>query len=614
MNQTNMPFQRASDRVRTRWTFAHWLQLLGRTAPIIFVISAATLIALRLQGYHWNDHAVAVALVVLWSAALGLCAHLRRPSRIHALAWWDAETERNDMFVSAYCFETDGANDDGEQLHVENAKAALPGALETLKKDLPAPLLHRAWILPIVFLALAMSGALVVPIPPEDQPLSEDALALAEKLAQELKDKNDQFKESDGLSKKEKEEIEKLKEAIDDTTENLKKLSTETPREVLEELERQAREAEKLAKELEGKSVKELTSKMIAELERHADTTDLAAGLRANNFEKIAKEADKIADKLQNEPTIEQTDRFENALDKSLKAASEGDKKTVTGKHLTEADKELQKKDAFKAGEKFADLARHFKKVAQRKKRRRQLEQLAKELRKAGRKIMGNKSSGVRRLAQKQSLQSPNSGLQALAQLKPGQLNNSSLLNSSSMQLKLAQARMSNQKSGNTKMNFVPIPGQGPIPGANVTLMPMSGQIPPGANLTLIPGGGQSPIPGSGMMPIPGAGAGQQPGNGGGIGGQRAGTGTAAYNKQKTVPFKASSTHVANQQFGADGESSVRSTEGQPHTENAREERKQAAMDFIKAEEDALDEEPLPLTRREQVLRYFTELRKQLEH
>ena len=58
----------------------------------------------------------------------------------------------------------------------------------------------------------------------------------------------------------------------------------------------------------------------------------------------------------------------------------------------------------------------------------------------------------------------------------------------------------------------------------------------------------------------------------------------------------------------------MRSTEGQPHTENAREERKQAAMDFIKAEEDALDEEPLPLTRREQVLRYFTELRKQLEH
>jgi hypothetical protein len=117
-------------------------------------------------------------------------------------------------------------------------------------------------------------------------------------------------------------------------------------------------------------------------------------------------------------------------------------------------------------------------------------------------------------------------------------------------------------------------------------------------------GAGRSPIPGSGMLP--GQGAGQQPGSGGGLGRQQAGTGTAPYNKQKTVPFQASSTHVANQQFGKDGESSVKTIEGQPHTETAREERKQAAMDFIKAEEDALDEEPLPLSRREQVLRLLT--------
>jgi hypothetical protein len=37
------------------------------------------------------------------------------------------------------------------------------------------------------------------------------------------------------------------------------------------------------------------------------------------------------------------------------------------------------------------------------------------------------------------------------------------------------------------------------------------------------------------------------------------------------------------------------------------------AADFIRAEEEALSAEPLPLSRREQVLRYFTALRERFD-
>jgi hypothetical protein len=57
----------------------------------------------------------------------------------------------------------------------------------------------------------------------------------------------------------------------------------------------------------------------------------------------------------------------------------------------------------------------------------------------------------------------------------------------------------------------------------------------------------------------------------------------------------------------------VRDVEGQDHAEEASRAARQLSLDFITAEEEALSEEPLPISRREQVRRYFTELRKQIE-
>ena len=56
----------------------------------------------------------------------------------------------------------------------------------------------------------------------------------------------------------------------------------------------------------------------------------------------------------------------------------------------------------------------------------------------------------------------------------------------------------------------------------------------------------------------------------------------------------------------------VRNIEGQQHQEDTSRAANDLAIDFIKTQEEALAEEPLPVTRREQVLRYFTALRSKL--
>jgi hypothetical protein len=116
---------------------------------------------------------------------------------------------------------------------------------------------------------------------------------------------------------------------------------------------------------------------------------------------------------------------------------------------------------------------------------------------------------------------------------------------------------------------------------------------------------GQTPVPGSGLGGASAQGAGQ--------GGLKAGHGSAPYGNTPTRAFDATSTGVVGAQAVRDGESSVRRIDGRMHAEEAARESRRLAIEFIRAEEEALDAEPLPLTRRRQVLRYFTGLRTQIE-
>ncbi|MDF1701706.1 MAG: hypothetical protein P1V36_11175 [Planctomycetota bacterium] len=65
--------------------------------------------------------------------------------------------------------------------------------------------------------------------------------------------------------------------------------------------------------------------------------------------------------------------------------------------------------------------------------------------------------------------------------------------------------------------------------------------------------------------------------------------------------------------MGNQGSSEMTTREPGDRTESSGRSKRDIAIEFIKVQEEALASEPLPLSRREHVLRYFTALRKQLE-
>ena len=141
--------------------------------------------------------------------------------------------------------------------------------------------------------------------------------------------------------------------------------------------------------------------------------------------------------------------------------------------------------------------------------------------------------------------------------------------------------------------------------------------------------GGQNPggqAPGAGLMaPIPGqnpggampgAGLGGTPGGStsmGAQGGNQAGTGTMGLGNQTSDAIKANQDSQVVAQMNDDGDSTVRAVEGQARAEQVQRQRQEMVVDFLKVEEQALDEASLPLSRREHVLRYFTALREEFE-
>jgi hypothetical protein len=95
--------------------------------------------------------------------------------------------------------------------------------------------------------------------------------------------------------------------------------------------------------------------------------------------------------------------------------------------------------------------------------------------------------------------------------------------------------------------------------------------------------------------------------------GPQPGAGKADLNNQPTQKQESGNQSVVQAQQNNEGRSTVRSIEGGPRTEQSTRSATQTALEAIQAEEAALDESALPPARREQVRRYFHELRKRFE-
>jgi hypothetical protein len=153
---------------------------------------------------------------------------------------------------------------------------------------------------------------------------------------------------------------------------------------------------------------------------------------------------------------------------------------------------------------------------------------------------------------------------------------------------------------------FAPVPGSG-LPGDGMAID--------------IPGGGEIPVPGTGpagsmaglAAPVPGDNNPTGPiYQTNGSGGLKAGRGTADYGNTATQAMAARRTGVVGALPTGEGPSQQRVVEAGPHREATQREARKMAVDFVKQQEQSLADEPLPASRREQVLRYFTALRSRL--
>lgn len=627
-NGTRLSFAAVGRRAVRRLVLARWLDLLGRTALPMLAIGGLLAVGLWVRGGVRFTVPIAVGLVLGWAVLCAAWAWFRRPSPLAALAIWDEHAGRHEMFVSAFCFEQETQPGPGERVHLVRACQRLDEDLGCLRRDLPARLPRRAWLVPLLLPAIVLLLP-AEPAPPADRLVGEAERAAAREVAERLSERAKVERVAEGLSPEEKERLEKLKTSIHETAERLKELGEQkTDREVLSELDERAHEAEQMADALEADAAATASSEMIAELERHADTTDFASALRAKDLEQAAEEARKLAERLgQKDLTQEQRRRIDHALQKSLAAAKEKDKQGLIGKHLQKAHQQLQAKRAQDASRQLQQLSRRLSQAFQRQQTQRQLQNLANQLRQSGQQIFGRNTGQIRRLAQ-----NPPAGLTLLGlqQLQAGSL-------PLAQQLALTGQNLAAAPGQGQRQLLVPQPpGSGQSnPSASLPVPGTASSQPPGAMLPGGQGAGTMSIPvpgtspgasgqgssqqagspgGSGGSPVPGTGGAPAAAAmaGGGVGGLEAGRGTAPYGNQPTSPLAATKSLAVNAQISGEGPAQVRSVAGNLHREATEHDRRRLATEFLRAEEEALADEPLPLARREQVLRYFTALRRQL--
>jgi len=590
-------FAGAAARVARQLAWVDGAMLLGRSAVPVFVAATILWTVLRRIGVrdHWSW---AAAFVVAWLVVVGALAWSRRLRPFEALAAWDRQAGRREMLASAWSFAHGGAGDAGTALHLSRARAALAEAGGSLRRAFPLRLRVGAWLAPLAFAGFAVSGWLRVPVAAENRALSAEARALSARVGSELAKLAGSLEPLKGLSDEERKRLQHLQSELEDAAKKLDRM--ETPRDLLEELERRARDAEKLAEELRTDEAGSLSSPLLAELESNADTADLGNALRAQDLGRVAEEARLLQARLgHRKPTLEEQKRLEEALKRAADAMNAKDRKNKVGERLDEARKQLAAGERQRAAEQFGELADRFGRAAQRQHAQQQLRELAQNFRGAGGQILGG-----------QNLQRLNPAppgtelLPGLPQFAPGQ----------------NAPGLTPPGSAGAPLVLIPTPGD-PPPGARTFLFPVPGTAKPGAPAIPMPGGGDGKNPGGALaFPIPGAGDGLLAGAGGlpvetaGAGGSAAGHGTAPLGTDPTQPLAATQTGVVAPTPGAEGPSEMRSVAGQSHREQAVRERTAIVKEFLKGEEAALADEPLPLSRRTQVLLYFTAIRQQLEH
>ena len=640
------PFQEAASRVRVRIgqiAFANWLK---KSHWIAGCGALAAVVALR-HFADWRSGEVWVVsgLIFTWLIAGWIISLAARPAPLRALAIFDRNGNWKDRFSSAFFFLQDGKKSkdlcEGEKLHVTRAHQELRNALGSLPQSLPMPALSKVWILPALALAFAFTPFLRKGIQPGDSLLSEEMIRSAALEAEHIRRATRDLDGLESLTAGERDELEKLESSVEAAAGEISEPEGQTARQVLSTLESRARAAERLAERLGLHDDAWASEELLRELSQHADTADLAVGIRDKNPRLVADESEKIAGILKNDDIKRETaDRFTIALERSASKASDEDATRPVGERIGNASRKMTARQPKTAAREFEELAKHFRQAEQRQVAQKKLLKLAEQLRNSGSQISGSKLESMKKIAdapkrlpeglqpieamplarQLQNLMAPQ-----IPQPGPG--------NAVPMPIpgSLGQGPKGNgPNNGKDQENqpgaMTPIPGQAPGQGHGEKGKGIAG-AGTGKNRDGQPNrqngqGGllNAPIPGTApdsQLLGSNLGNGSSSGSGtssGAGGGNEAGSATMDMFEQRSEIAKAQRESRVAAALNKEGDSQFRSVDGKgSRTEKARRGRKEIVTDFIDVEEAALEERTLPLSRRRQVLRYFSEIRRQLE-
>ena len=608
-------FAPVARKVQGRVMMRRWLSWLQHTVwPVSIVLTLMMLWAIRgglsIVAALWMTWA-------LWKVGGLVVAWLRRPGAFSALALWDSAAGRREAFASAWWFENRNEASESARRHVEAQKAVLEPAMGRLKQDLPLRP-GRALLVPLM---LVMLGSLIsaVRTPKEDVLILDEAMAAkAAEAAKEMSKLDVEKKKLKGLNAEEQKQIEDLKAKLDQTAAELADAAGKDAKQVLAELERRARDAEKLAEDLAKGKDDWASDKLVEELRKHADTADLGDAVAAKNSPSAAKAAEKLGQELKSPQLAAETkQRLSNTLKEVQEKAEGADRQRMVGQHVLGAGDQMQQGDAKAAGAEFEKLAEKMRDMALREEAQKQLQQLAEQLRQAGSGITGeNQTGAMQQLGQNGQQGQGEQGQQnapQVGQQQGGQQQQQMLAPpgiGQQEQQNQMQPPQGGQGQGQQQQQQMMMgqpgqqqgqPGQGQQPGQPMLIAPVPGQPPPDGSKDkpIIVQGDDPKQPGF-MTQAPSSG--QQPG-----------AGKADLNNAPTAKQETAQSDVVQAQQNAEGQSTMRSVEGGARKEQSTRSATQTTLEAIQAEEAALDEAALPPARREQVRRYFNELRKRFE-
>ena len=191
---------------------------------------------------------------------------------------------------------------------------------------------------------------------------------------------------------------------------------------MLESLEGQAREAERLAEALGLFSDGWASVEMIEAMSQQPYTADLSLFIRDKAPEPAADEALRLH-ALLDDPDItgEAQERVTRSLESIMQAATDDDKTKPVGERFGNASTKMSDAQTKTAAREFEELSKFFREIAGREEAVEKLDRLAEALREAGSEISGSELEKMESIADAAGTGSPTpEGLQSLDTDTPG--------------------------------------------------------------------------------------------------------------------------------------------------------------------------------------------------